>query len=101
MAFVLAGKTGEIQVGTIHEVKVSGTVLAVANVAGKLYAISNTCLHRGGPLGQGPLDGNIVTCPWHAWQYDVTTGKVGQNPTVGVACYPVEVKGDEFYVDLG
>ena len=101
MAFVLAGKTSAIAAGTIHEVNVGGTVIAVANVGGQLRAISNTCLHRGGPLGQGTLDGAILTCPWHAWQFDVTTGKVGQNPSVGVACYPVEVKGDEFYVDLG
>jgi nitrite reductase/ring-hydroxylating ferredoxin subunit len=101
MAFVLAGKTGDIAAGSIHEVNVGGTVVAVANVAGTLHAISNTCLHRGGPLGQGALDGTTVTCPWHAWQFDVITGKVGQNPTVGVACYPVEVKGDDFYVDLG
>jgi nitrite reductase (NADH) small subunit len=101
MAFVLAGKTGDIAVGTIHEVKVGATTIAVANVAGQLHAINNTCAHRGGPLGQGPLEGKIVTCPWHAWQYDVTTGKVAQNPSVGVACYPVEVKGDEYFVDLG
>jgi 3-phenylpropionate/trans-cinnamate dioxygenase ferredoxin component len=100
MAFVLAGKAADIKAGTIHEVNLNGTMLAVANVDGKLYAISNTCLHRGGPLGQGPLDGKIVTCPWHAWQYDVTTGKVGQNPTVGVPCYAVDVRGDEYYVDL-
>ena len=55
----------------------------------------------GGPLGDGPLEGKIVTCPWHGWQYDVTTGKVMQNPSVGVACYRVEVRAGEVFVDLG
>ena len=41
-----------------------------------------------------------MTCPWHGWQYDVRTGKVGQNPTVGVECYPVEVRGDEIFVNV-
>ncbi len=101
MAFVRAVGVGEIPVGTIREVDVNGKALAVANVAGGFHAIDNTCLHRGGPLGDGPLEGKIVTCPWHGWQYDVTTGKVSQNPSVGVACYPVEVRGGDVFVDLG
>lgn len=101
MGFVKAGKTSEITPGTIQEVHANGHAVALANVAGQFCAISNTCLHRGGPLGQGVMDGKIVTCPWHGWQFDVTTGKVAQNPSVGVECYAVEVRGDEIYVDAG
>jgi nitrite reductase (NADH) small subunit len=101
MAFVRAVGVGEIPVGAIREVTVGGKALAVANVEGKFHVIDNTCLHRGGPLGDGLLEGKIVTCPWHGWQYDVTSGKVVQNPAVGVACYPVEVRGGEVFVDLG
>ena len=101
MGFVRAVGVGEIPVGTIREVDVNGKALAVANVAGEFHAIDNTCLHRGGPLGDGPLEGKIVTCPWHGWQYDVTSGKVSQNPSVGVPCYPVEVRGADIFVDLG
>jgi nitrite reductase/ring-hydroxylating ferredoxin subunit len=101
MAFARAANTTEIPSGTIKEFQVEGKAVAVANVDGKFYAISNTCLHRGGPLGQGPLQGNIVTCPWHGWEYDVTTAKISQNPAVGVDCYPVEIRGDEIYVNAG
>ena len=101
MAFARAAKTTEIEPGTIKEVQVAGKAVALANVGGKFYAISNTCLHRGGPLGQGPLEGNIVTCPWHGWEYEVTTGKIRQNPSVGVDNYPVEVRGEEIFVDAG
>jgi nitrite reductase (NADH) small subunit len=100
MPFARAAKTTDIPPGTIHEVQVGEKAVALANVAGKFYAINNVCLHRGGPLGQGSLQDKIVTCPWHGWQYDVTTGKVVQNPTVGVACYPTEVRGDEVFVDI-
>ncbi len=100
MAFVRAAAVVEIPAGTIREVSLDGKAVALANVGGQFHAINNTCLHRGGPLGDGPLEGNIVTCPWHGWQYDVTTGKVSQNPAVGVDCYAVEVRGDEIYVDL-
>jgi nitrite reductase (NADH) small subunit len=99
MAFARAAKTTEIAPGTIKEFQVEGKPVAVANVDGKFYAINNTCLHRGGPLGQGPLEGKIVTCPWHAWEYDVTTGKISQNPAVGVNSYPVEVRGDDIFVN--
>jgi nitrite reductase (NADH) small subunit len=99
MAFARAAKTTEIAPGTIKEFQVEGKPVAVANVDGKFYAINNTCLHRGGPLGQGPLEGKIVTCPWHGWEYDVTTGKISQNPAVGVNSYPVEVRGDDIFVN--
>ncbi len=99
MAFVRAAAVSEIPLGTIRQVDVAGKAIALANYEGKFYAIDNACLHRGGPLGDGPLEGKIVTCPWHGWQYDVTTGKVSQNPTVGVSCHAVEVRGDEVFVD--
>jgi len=101
MAQERAAKLSEIPVGSIKEVQVAGTPVALANVGGKFYAIANTCLHRGGPLGQGMLEGTVVTCPWHGWQYDVTTGKAVMNPAAGVGCYRTEVQGEEVYVDLG
>jgi len=75
MAFVQTVKVAEVPAGTIRELQVEGRAVAVANVDGKIYAINNTCLHRGGPLGEGSLEGKVVTCPWHGWQFDVTNGK--------------------------
>jgi nitrite reductase (NADH) small subunit len=101
MAFLRAAKKDEVPPGTIREFQLDGRTVALANVEGELYAIDNTCLHRGGPLGQGELQGKVVTCPWHGWQYDVTTGKVTVNPAVGVATYVVEIRGDDIFVDCG
>jgi nitrite reductase (NADH) small subunit len=101
MAFVRAAKKDEVPPGTIREFQLDGKTVALANVGGKLFVINNTCLHRGGPLGEGDLKGQIVTCPWHGWQYDVTTGKLATNPGVGVETYPVEVRGDDIFVDIG
>jgi nitrite reductase/ring-hydroxylating ferredoxin subunit len=70
MALLRAAKKDEIPPGTIREFQLNGTTVAIANVDGKLYAINNVCLHRGGPLGEGELAGKIVTCPWHGWTYD-------------------------------
>lgn len=101
MAFVRAASKTEIAAGKICELQVGDKSVALANVAGKLCAISGICLHEGGPLGEGELDGQVVTCPWHGWQFDVTTGKVVQNPNVGVESYPVELRGDDVFVDVG
>jgi nitrite reductase (NADH) small subunit len=100
MAFLRAAKKEEVPPGSIREFELDGKTVAVANVDGKLYAINNTCLHRGGPLGQGELEGEVVTCPWHGWQYDVTSGKVMLNPAVGVDTYPVELRGEDIFVDV-
>jgi nitrite reductase (NADH) small subunit len=99
MAFLRAAKKDEIPAGTIREFQVDGATVAIANVAGEFYAIHNTCLHRGGPLGQGELEDKVVTCPWHGWQYDVTTGKVTMNPAVGVKTFPLEVRGEDIFID--
>jgi nitrite reductase/ring-hydroxylating ferredoxin subunit len=100
MALEKAAKLSEIPAGEIKEVQLRGQAIALANVGGTFYAISNTCLHRGGPLGEGQLEGKVVTCPWHGWQFDVTTGKAVQNPNAAVGCYATEVRDDEVYVSL-
>jgi nitrite reductase/ring-hydroxylating ferredoxin subunit len=100
MAFLRTARKDEIPAGAIREFQVEGKTIALANVDGKFFAVNNTCLHRGGPLAEGELDGKLVTCPWHGWRYDVTTGKLDMNPAVGVVCYPVEIRGQDIFVDF-
>lgn len=100
MALEKVTRVNEVPAGSIRTFQVGGKPLALANVGGTFYAIDNTCLHRGGPLGEGQLEGKVVTCPWHGWQYDVTTGKTVQNPSVGVGCFKTEIRGDEVFVEL-
>jgi nitrite reductase (NADH) small subunit len=99
MGFMRVARKDEIPEGSIREFQVEGVTVAIANVCDKFYAINNICLHRGGPLGQGRLQGVAVTCPWHSWQYDVTTGKLLTNQTIGVKTYMIEVRGDNLWVD--
>ena len=101
MGFERAASLSEVAAGTIKEVQVGGKTVALANVGGLFFAIDNTCLHRGGPLGEGQLEANVVTCPWHGWQFNVTTGKAVMNPDEGVACYRTEVRGDAVFIDVG
>ena len=91
----------DVPVGQGRVVEAEGKDLALFNVDGAFYAIENACIHRGGPLGEGDLEGRIVLCPWHAWRWDVTTGANANNPAVKMACYPVVVEDGDVFVELG
>ncbi len=97
---VKVAETTDVNPGEGKVVEVDGKTLALFNVDGTYYAIDNTCLHRGGPLGEGELDGEIVTCPWHGWRYDVTTGANANNPAVKVSKVPVTVEGTAVFVEI-
>jgi len=97
--FVKVCKTSDIPVGSGRTVDVKGTSVALFNVEGAFYAINDTCMHRGGPLGEGEVDGKIVICPWHGWRFDVTTGANEFNPSLAVEKYEVKVEGDDLWVE--
>jgi nitrite reductase/ring-hydroxylating ferredoxin subunit len=99
MGFMRVARKDEIPAGSISEFQVEGLTIAIANVGDKFYAINNICLHRGGPLGQGLLQGVAVTCPWHGWQYDVTNGKLVMNQAIGVKTFAIEVRGEDLWID--
>jgi len=90
----------EIAPGTAKIVEMDHEPVALFNVDGKIYALSNTCVHAGGPLGEGSLDGKDVTCPWHAWSYNVTTGVCVSVPGARVKTYPVEVRDGQVFVTV-
>lgn len=96
--FVRAIAASDLAPGQCIEATVGGTPVAIYNVGGTFYATSNTCLHRGGPLGQGLLEGRAVMCPWHAWSWDVTTGENVANGDLKIATYEVKVEGGEVFV---
>jgi nitrite reductase (NADH) small subunit len=82
------------------EVRVEGKAVALFNVDGSFFAIGNTCVHRGGPLGQGLLTGQVVMCPWHAWTYDVTTGASTVNRELSVPKYETKLEDGHVLVKV-
>jgi len=98
--YVKVLSTSDLAEGQGKVVQAGGKAIAVFNVGGTVYAIDNTCLHRGGPLGEGELEGSVVTCPWHMWEYDVRTGEKVGAPTVKVVTYPVQVEGPDIKVAI-
>jgi 3-phenylpropionate/trans-cinnamate dioxygenase ferredoxin component len=99
-SFIKVATRAEVADGTGKTVDAAGKPIALFNVGGKFYAIDNTCKHRGGPLGEGELDGIHVTCPWHGWEYDVTTGANLDDPNVKLGCYPVKLDGDDILIEM-
>lgn len=96
--FVKVLSTADLAEGQGKSVQAGGKAIALFNVGGTVYALDNTCLHRGGPLGEGMLEGNVITCPWHMWEYDVRTGEKVGAPSIKVATYPVQVEGGDIKV---
>ena len=97
---VLVGEAADIGVGEGRVVEADGKTLALFNVDGAFYALDNACAHRGGPLGEGDLEGTVVVCPWHAWRWDVKTGANVNNPAVRMTCFPVSVDGGRVFVEV-
>ena len=89
----------ELAPGQCRFVEHGSRRVAVFHATDALFAIDDVCPHRGGPLSEGYLEGYLVTCPWHGWQYDVTTGKVPANQAVGVGCFTIEARGEDIWVD--
>ena len=96
--FTKVATTAEIPSGKGKVVEVQGRAVAVFNCDGSFYAIDNTCRHRGGPLGEGSLSGTTVTCPWHGWGYDVTTGACEMDPGIAVQRFEVKVDGQDLLI---
>ena len=124
MKRIVVGKVAEIPVGARKIiVPFRGRAgIGIFNVDGNFYALRNICPHKRGPLCTGEVagtkqqpsappsvtdgyvgyerEGEIIRCPWHAWQFDIATGQCLVDPSVRVRTYPVIVDGDDLIVDV-
>lgn len=101
----------ELPPGTSTTVKAFGTTVAVFNVEGQVFALSNHCPHHGGPLCHGRIsgavlpsqpyeyrygrEGRVLTCPWHGWEFDIESGRTIFDPSVRVKIYEARIEKDE------
>ncbi|MCP4788091.1 MAG: Rieske (2Fe-2S) protein [Fuerstiella sp.] len=92
--------SNDVLTGCAAEVVADGRIFAVYNVDGKFYVLDGICPHAGGPLGKGTLNGPVVTCPWHGWQFDVTNGQHCLNDTLCQPRYVVEILDGQVCVSL-
>lgn len=93
--FVTVARADEIPAGTVTTVRAGEEEIALANVDGRFCAVQGKCLHLDGPLGEGMLEGRVLTCPWHGWQYDVCTGLNEFDHAIELETYEVRVEDGE------
>ena len=87
-----AAELSDLPPGTAQAVQCEGRSIALYNVEGRIYATDNACPHQGGPLGEGDLSKTVITCPWHQWQFDVTTGGRVSTPGISVRTYEIRLE---------
>lgn len=110
---LVVGTLEDLPPGTRKIVKVRNHEVGVYNVNGNFYALLNMCPHQFGPLCKGPVggamncdedtqwqfhwerEGEIVTCPWHGLEFDLTTGKSLATKLYSVRQFPVRVVDNE------
>ena len=111
----------ELGAGDRLVTQIAGREVAVFNHDGEYYAYLNWCFHQGGPCCEGPIsgtaqatydratrettltwerEGEILNCPWHGWEYDLTTGDCLSRRDVTLPSYPVEVRDGEIVVTM-
>jgi nitrite reductase/ring-hydroxylating ferredoxin subunit len=98
--FFKVAMVSEIPEGTGREVMANGRRVALFNVAGAFHAMEGVCPHQGGPLGEGILDGSVVSCPWHFWQFDVVTGHPPDFPEATLPKFRVKIEAGDVFVEV-
>jgi len=91
-------KTSDCPPGEGREVVAGGRLVALFNVDGEYFALDGVCPHQGGPLGKGAVQGCIVTCPWHGWQFDVRSGEFQLRKSLVQPTFEVRIDGVDVQV---
>ena len=102
MGRIIACKSSELESGKMKKVSVDSKEILVANVNGNYFACDDTCTHSGASLSEGKLDGCVITCGWHAAEFDCKTGKFLKFPMKlrDLTSYNVTVESDSVFVEM-
>jgi 3-phenylpropionate/trans-cinnamate dioxygenase ferredoxin subunit len=101
LEFISVATVDDLPSGHRIILDVDGEPIAVFNIAGEYFAISDICSHDEGSIAEGDLVGHSIECPRHGARFDLRTGKAQSLPAVvDIPAYPVRVVGDEIRVGL-
>lgn len=96
--FVCVGSARDVAPGSGKPFTVGRYDVAVFNVDGEYFALENVCPHQGSPIADGALEGPLLTCPWHAWCFDVRSGAMTLGDYSEIPQFDVRVRGDQLWV---
>ncbi len=94
------GPVSELRPGSVRVVTDGDRQVAVFSTAEGLYALDSACAHKRGPLGEGWVDRGVVTCPWHWWRYELSTGRRLGSETIAVSTHPVTIRDGMVVVEV-
>jgi nitrite reductase (NADH) small subunit len=100
MAWTELATLADLPPGALIEVERGEDRYALCNVGGEIRALWGVCPHHGGPLGEGALNGDLVACPWHMWEFHSGTGACAMNESLCIATFPVKIEGGAVMVDI-
>jgi nitrite reductase/ring-hydroxylating ferredoxin subunit len=87
--------------GACKRVTVQGSDVLLVNIAGEYSAVSADCPHAGGPLDEGPLEGEVIECQWHGSRFSCLTGAIVNGPALDpLNKYAVIIRGNDVLVDI-
>jgi len=101
MTWHFVAKTSDLQEGEGVMCPISGRPIGLWKWNGRYHAMDDRCPHRGALLSEGECKEGIVTCPWHAWQFDLQSGAYLENPDIQLKVYPVKEEGDKIFIQVG
>ncbi|MEZ4703784.1 MAG: Rieske 2Fe-2S domain-containing protein [Bdellovibrionota bacterium] len=90
--------TSDVEVGKGKAIMIKGKEIALFRTDQGYFACENSCLHQGAPLDQGDLDGCFVSCPWHAWKFDLRSGEFVSDPAFSIKTYALEIQDQDIYL---
>jgi toluene monooxygenase system ferredoxin subunit len=101
MSFVRVGALDDLWSGEMRGYVVLGTKVVLVRMDDTVFAYEDRCAHLGVMLSKGSLEGRVLTCHAHQWQYDVCTGG-GVNPvSARLKLFPVKLEHGDIFVDVG
>ena len=99
-AFVTVARVADVAPGSVVTAYAGDEPITLAHIDGEFYATQHACLHLEGPLGDGRIDGYVLTCPWHGWQFDVRTGENEFDRAIQLRTYDVRVEDGDVRVAI-
>ena len=100
MLIKIASQSDLPAVNEVKEIPCGDKMICVANVDGETCAMENTCLHMGGPLGEGVIEKGKVICPWHGWMWDPKTGQAVHSAEAKIPVYRLKIEGEDVFVEV-
>lgn len=98
--WLLVCKVSEVPNSSAKAFDLDGHRIAIFHAEGKFFALANACIHRGGPLCEGYVENAIVTCPWHAWDFELGSGKCVTMDGAKQPMYKLKMEKDQLFIKL-